>query len=85
MDTARVTSKGQITIPKRVRNLMAIKTGDSLAFDLDEDGSLHVSPIRSEKRSLKGLLSDYAEGRRADSERIRAALRERAAAKYAVR
>ncbi len=57
MATARVTSKGQVTIPKRVRN----------------------------KRSLRGLLSDYGKGPRADGERIRTALRERAAAKYAVR
>ena len=85
MDTARVTSKGQVTIPKRVRNPMAIKTGDRLAFDLDENGDLHVSPMRGEKRSLRGLLSDYAKGRRVDGERIRTALRERAAAKYAVR
>lgn len=85
MDTAKVTSKGQVTIPKRVRNLMAIRTGDHLAFDLDEDGSLHVSPIRSKKPSLRGLLSGYAKGRRVDGERIRAVLRERAAAKYAVR
>ena len=57
MDTARVRSKGQVTIPKRVRN----------------------------KRSLRGLLSDYGKGPRVDGERIRTALRERAAAKYAVR
>ncbi len=85
MDTARVTSKGQVTIPKRVRNLMAIETGDRLAFDLDENGDLHVSPIRDEKRFLRGLLSDYGKGPRVDEERIRTALRERAAAKYAVR
>ncbi|MCY4343580.1 MAG: hypothetical protein OXE83_08430 [Gammaproteobacteria bacterium] len=41
---------------------MAIETGDHLAFDLDEDGSLHVSPIRSKKPSLRGLLSGYAKG-----------------------
>ena len=30
MNTAKVTSKGQVTIPKRVRSLMAIRTGDRL-------------------------------------------------------
>ena len=65
---------------------MAIETGDRLAFDLDENGDLHVSPIRDEKRFLRGLLSDYGKGpQRVDEERIRTALRERAAAKYAVR
>ena len=85
MDTAKVTSKGQVTIPKRVRSLMAIETGDRLAFDLDESGSLRVSRVRSEKRPLKGFLSKHVKGARVDEERVRAALRERAAAKYAVR
>ena len=74
------------TIPKWVRNLMAIETGNRLAFDLDESGDLRVSPMRGEKRSLRGLLSDYAKRRGVDDgERIRTALHERAAAKHAVR
>ena len=64
---------------------MAIETGDRLTFELDENGDLHVSPLRGEKRSLRRLLSDYGKGPRVDGERIRTALRERAAAKYAVR
>ena len=85
MDTARVTSKGQVTIPKRVRTLMAIETGDRLAFDLDEDGNLHVSRVQGERRPLRGLLSEYAKPGMLDEERVRAALRSRAAAKYTVR
>ena len=85
MDTAKVTSKGQVTIPKRVRSLMAIETGDRLAFDLDENGSLRVSRVRSERRPLRGFLSEHFKGARVDEERVRAALRERAAAKYTVR
>ena len=85
MDTARVTSKGQVTIPKRVRTLMAIETGDRLAFDLDEDGSLRVVRVQGERRPLRGLLSEYAKPGMLDEERVRAALRGRAAAKYNVR
>ena len=64
---------------------MAIETGDRLAFDLDEDGSLHVSRVQGERRPLRGLLSEYAKPGMLDEERVRAALRGRAAAKYAVR
>ena len=85
MDTAKVTSKGQVTIPKRVRTLMAIETGDRLAFDLDDDGSLHVSRVPGERPPLRGLLSEYAKPGMLDEERVRAALRGRAAAKYSVR
>ncbi|MCY4509547.1 MAG: AbrB/MazE/SpoVT family DNA-binding domain-containing protein [Acidobacteria bacterium] len=85
MNTAKVTSKGQVTIPKQVRRLMAIETGDRLAFELAKDGCLHVSRVREEPRPLRGLLSDYARGRPVDDDQVRAALRRRAAAKYAVR
>ena len=85
MDTAKVTSKGQVTIPKRVRALMAIETGDRLAFDLDEGGSLQVSRVQGERRPLRGLLSEYAKPGIVDEERVRVALRSRAAAKYTVR
>ena len=85
MHTVKVTSKGQVTIPKRVRSLMAIETGDRLAFDLDENGGLHVRRVRSQDRPLRGLLAEYAMGGRVDEGRIREALRQRVAAKYALR
>lgn len=64
---------------------MAIKTGDRLVFSLHEDGSLHVTPVRTEKRPLRGLLGDYAKAGVVDEDRVREALRERAKAKYATR
>ena len=85
MNTAKVTSKGQVTIPKQVRKLLAIKTGDRLAFELEEDGRLRVSRVLNEPRPLRGLLSEYAKSHPVDDEQVRAALRHRAAAKYAVR
>ena len=85
MNPAKVTSRGQLTIPKRIRSLMAIDTGDRLAFDLDEDGSLRVSRVRGEGPPLRGLLSAYVKGGKMDEGRIREALRRRAAAKYTVR
>ena len=46
MDTARVTTKGQITIPQRVRQQMGIQTGDVLAFVAQEDGTVVVQKLR---------------------------------------
>ena len=34
---AKVTSKGQLTIPKEVRRALGIREGDSLLFEVDED------------------------------------------------
>ena len=33
-----VTSKGQVTIPKPIRDLLAITTGTAVEFTLDHDG-----------------------------------------------
>ena len=85
MNTAKVTSKGQVTIPKRVRSLMAIETGDRLAFDLDENGELHVRRVHNERPPLRGMLSDYVKASMVSEEQVRATLRQRAAAKYTVR
>ena len=36
--TVRVTSKGQVTIPKPVRDRLGIKTGTEVDFEVAEDG-----------------------------------------------
>lgn len=41
MDT-RVTSKGQVTIPKKVRDYLGIVPGTAVAFDLRRDGEVVV-------------------------------------------
>lgn len=42
---ARVTSKGQVTIPKDVRTALGVKEGDSLIFEV-ENGGARVSVVR---------------------------------------
>jgi AbrB family looped-hinge helix DNA binding protein len=47
-----VTTKGQITIPKEVRDLLGIKPGSAVAFEVDEDGRVFLS-----KASRRGPLT----------------------------
>lgn len=35
--TARITSKGQLTIPKEVRRALGVRAGDSLLFEIGDD------------------------------------------------
>ena len=42
---ARITSKGQITVPKAVRSALGVREGDSLVFKV-EDGEARVRPVR---------------------------------------
>ncbi len=38
IETAKVTSKGQITIPNRIRRILHVSTGTSIAFALSKEG-----------------------------------------------
>ena len=56
MPTATMTTKGQVTIPKELREHLKIETGDRLSFVVQEDGSVVVKPITRDVRELGGLL-----------------------------
>lgn len=44
MEKATVTGKGQVTLPRRIREALDIATGDKLLFDIT-DGELHVRVV----------------------------------------
>lgn len=82
MDTAKITSKGQITIPRQVRVRLAVGSGDQLAFEFDESGLLRVTPVRKPLPPLRGFLAKDAAGRRLDCGQIDEAIRKRMRRKY---
>lgn len=52
MSTATVTSKGQTTIPKDVREAAGLKAGDRIHFTVLEDGTII---LRVKNRSIRDL------------------------------
>ncbi len=62
MLTAKLTSKGQITIPKKVRDKLGIEVGDGVGFD-EKDGVFYIkksmkkSPFDKWVGKLKGRQS----------------------------
>jgi AbrB family looped-hinge helix DNA binding protein len=55
--TATLTSKGQITIPKIVRRLLGLETGDALEFEM-QNGAIQVRPAKP-RRSSAGVLKAH--------------------------
>lgn len=57
MPTAKLTSKGQITIPKAVRDRLGVDAGDHLEFRFLDDGSLQVARVSGSLASLRCALT----------------------------
>lgn len=56
MPGATLTSKGQITIPKVVRDLLGLQTGDQVDFLLEDGSRVVLRAANRDARGLKGLL-----------------------------
>jgi len=56
MTKATLTSKGQITIPKEVRERLGVEAGDRLEFIEQERGVFKVVAATRDVRHLKGLV-----------------------------
>ena len=56
MSEAKVSSKGQITVPKDVRLKLNLKAGDRVLFIVDDDGAVQLHAINKDISSLRGIL-----------------------------
>jgi AbrB family looped-hinge helix DNA binding protein len=73
---ATLTSKGQITIPKEIRDRLKLQTGDKVEFIVDDDGRVELVPVTGSVTRLKGMLPRPK--RPVSLEAMEAAIRERA-------
>ena len=79
--TAMVSDKGQVTLPKALRDRLGIRAGSRLAFRIAADGSLNVQVLAKGSDALFGLLAKPGEPARSLDEMdaaVGAIVRERA-------
>jgi AbrB family looped-hinge helix DNA binding protein len=53
---ATLSAKGQVTVPKDIRDKCSLDIGDKLDFLFRDDGVLEVIPIKQPASRLKGML-----------------------------
>ncbi|MCY4255912.1 MAG: AbrB/MazE/SpoVT family DNA-binding domain-containing protein [Gammaproteobacteria bacterium] len=53
---ATITSKGQVTLPKAIREKFQLEPGDRIEFVFEHDNLLRVAPVTSPVTQLKGML-----------------------------
>jgi AbrB family looped-hinge helix DNA binding protein len=56
MSEAKMTSKGQITVPKDVRLKLGLKPGDRIRFLVEADGRVRLLPAKRDIGELVGIL-----------------------------
>jgi len=56
MSSATITSKGQITIPVAVRNILGLQPGDRIEFVDTGNGQFHILAATKSVTALKGLI-----------------------------
>ena len=53
---AKITSKGQITIPKDIRALLNLESGDKVNFIVTANNAVNLIPVTKDIRTLKGIV-----------------------------
>lgn len=56
MYESKLTSQGQITVPKAVREALALYAGDQVRFVIHEDGGVTVEAASVDLTSLRGIV-----------------------------
>lgn len=56
MSRATLTSKGQLTVPKDVRDRLGLKSGDRVVFEIEDDSMRLKVERRKSLGELKGSL-----------------------------
>lgn len=53
---AKLTTKGQLTIPREIRERLNLQTGDRVHFVINEQGRVEMLPLQTRLKDLKGAL-----------------------------
>jgi len=53
---ATLTSKGQITLPKEIRDRLGLDAGSMLDFQVLEDNTITAREVKPDARRIRGLL-----------------------------
>ena len=73
MSESAVTTKGQVTIPKAVRDRLRISAGDRVSFVVREDGVVELRPSTVDLKELVGTLA--VQGKRLSVDEMDEAIR----------
>jgi antitoxin PrlF len=53
---ATLTSKGQVTLPKEIRDRLGLDAGSTLDFQVLPDNTITARPVKPDARRIRGIL-----------------------------
>jgi AbrB family looped-hinge helix DNA binding protein len=56
MSSETITTQGQVTIPKEIRDYLNLDAGSKVDFVIDENGIVKLIPLNVTVQSLSGIL-----------------------------
>lgn len=81
MATSTITSRGQTTIPRKIRERNHLREGDQIEWVETEDGHIEVIPITRDAAKVAGLFKDWVKAP-VSVEEMNLAVKQAAAAKF---
>lgn len=76
MPVSLITTKGQTTIPKKIRDYLKLRAGDKVDYVVSDNGKVVLEPAVIDVKELEGIL--HRPGMKAVSaEEMKKALRKR--------
>ena len=79
MITGTISSKGQITIPKEIRELLKVDTSDKIVFIPLEDRKVMITIKQNPATALFGMLKHRRPARPVSLEKMEAAIQKKRA------
>ena len=83
MTMATLTSRGQTTIPKEIRDHLKLRAGDRIDFLIEPDGKVVLKATNTDIRTLDGLLAGRYQDKPVSVEEMNRSVSRYLVAKYA--
>lgn len=77
MFRSKITSKGQTTLPKEIRDHLGLSAGDCIDFIVLDNGTVVVKPAYIDVSDLSGILEKSVHGKKISIEEMNNAIRSR--------
>ena len=79
MLNSTITGKGQVTIPKKIREFLKVRTSDKIVFTPIEDGKVLITTRQILASALFGMLKHRSPARPVSLKEMDSAIRKRRA------